>query len=227
MFVCGVSVWCVCVLPEAGWALMCCLWCCRTGLTCPALHLSCCLPRPTDNPMKKRGAHSVSACTSPHTNPRTPPPQVEKNTGQQYHTLLSLNDCLDLAVERCGIYFRKIEVRPTATDQLVMLLSSLEAMWAGQRKGSTAALNTSSGITATGNKGGSNNSRRGRGGGSSNKRRHNSPNPSAGTVNVSVCMSCIGRLARRVGLCGWGCQLSQFISLHGVLSAQGFKHSIP
>lgn len=120
-------------------------------------------------------------------------PQVEKNTGQQYHTLLSLNDCLDLAVERCGIYFRKIEVRPTAMDQVVMLLSSLEAMWAGQRKGRTAALKTSSGSTATGNKAGSS-SRRGGGGGSSNKRRHNSPNPSAGTGSVSVCVSCIGRL---------------------------------
>lgn len=130
---------------------------------------------------------STSHCLCLHLSTHQHPPQVEKNTGQQYHTLLSLNDCLDLAVERCGIYFRKIEVRPTATDQLVMLLSSLEAMWAGQRKGSTAALKTSSGSTTTANKGGGSNSRRGGGGGSSsNKRRHNSPNPSAGTGSVSV-----------------------------------------
>jgi hypothetical protein len=101
--------------------------------------------------------------------PGAPPPlQVEKNTGQQYHTSLSLNDCLDLAVERCGIYFRKIEIRQTHGEELVMLLSSLEAMWQGQRKGSTAALKTNSGSTGSGK-------RRGK--------RKQSPMPASGTVS--------------------------------------------
>lgn len=97
--------------------------------------------------------------------------QVEKNTGQQYHTKLSLNDCLDLAVERCGIYFRKIEIRQTDMEQQVLLLSSLEAMWQGQRKGSTAALKTNSGSTISGKKG--------------RAKRRQSPNPSNGVVSDS------------------------------------------
>jgi hypothetical protein len=94
--------------------------------------------------------------------------QVEKNTGQQYYTHLSLNDCLDLAVERCAIFFRKIEIRQTQAEDMVLLLSSLEAMWAGQRKGSTAALK-SGGSSSTGG-----NRRRGK--------RKQSPTPPNGTV---------------------------------------------
>lgn len=63
--------------------------------------------------------------------------------------MLSLSDCLDLAVERSAIFFRKIEVRQTRGEEMVILLSILEAMWQGQRKGSTAALKTSSSSTAT------------------------------------------------------------------------------
>jgi hypothetical protein len=100
------------------------------------------------------------------------PPQVEKNTGQQYHTSLSLNDCLDLAVERCGIYFRKIEIRQSHGYELAMLLSSLEAMWQGQRKGSTAALKTNSGSTGSGK-------RRGK--------RKQSPSPANGQVSETQC----------------------------------------
>lgn len=75
--------------------------------------------------------------------------QVENVARQQYHTLLSLNDCLDLAVERSAIFFRKVEVRQTRGEDMVLLLSILEAMWQGQRKGSAAALKTSSSSTAT------------------------------------------------------------------------------
>jgi hypothetical protein len=52
-------------------------------------------------------------------------------------------------VERCAIFFRKIEIRQTQAEDMVLLLSSLEAMWAGQRKGSTAALK-SGGSSSTG-----------------------------------------------------------------------------
>lgn len=69
---------------------------------------------------------------------------MEKNTGQQYFTMLSLNDCLDLAVERCAIFFRKVEIRQTRGEELVLLLSSLEAMWQGRRKGSSASIKSSS-----------------------------------------------------------------------------------
>lgn len=72
--------------------------------------------------------------------------QVEKKgTSEQRETLLSLNDCLDLAVERCAIYFRKVEIRQTREEEMVMLLSSLEAMWEGRRKGGSAVVKTSSG----------------------------------------------------------------------------------
>jgi hypothetical protein len=68
--------------------------------------------------------------------------------------MLSLNDCMDLAVERCAIFFRKIEVSKPCGPEMLGLLSTLMSMWLGQRKGSTAALKTSSGstATATGNK---------------------------------------------------------------------------
>jgi hypothetical protein len=67
--------------------------------------------------------------------------QVETNTGEQYHTALSLNDCLDLAVERCALFFRKVAVSgPHAPQDEARLLSSLEAMWQGRRRGSSAAL---------------------------------------------------------------------------------------
>lgn len=58
--------------------------------------------------------------------------------------MLSLNDCLDLAVERCAIFFRKVEIRQTRGEELVLLLSSLEAMWQGRRKGSSASIKSSS-----------------------------------------------------------------------------------
>lgn len=71
-------------------------------------------------------------------------------------------------MERCAIFFRKIEIRQTQAEDMVLLLSSLEAMWAGQRKGSTAALK-SGGSSSTG--------------GSRRKgKRKQSPTPPNGTV---------------------------------------------
>jgi hypothetical protein len=69
--------------------------------------------------------------------------QVMKNTGQEYPKLLSLNDCLDIAVDRSALFFRKVEVRQTQAEDVMLLLSSLEAMWAGQRQGSAATQATS------------------------------------------------------------------------------------
>lgn len=120
--------------------------------------------------------------------------QVEKNTGQQYHTMLSLNDCLDLAVERSAIFFRKIEIRQTCGEELVMLLSSLSAMWEGKRKGSSAAINkTSSGSNGNGNGGGGGNKRRG-------SKRKNSPFPSNSTVREIVAPKSSGCLASHSGM---------------------------
>jgi hypothetical protein len=61
------------------------------------------------------------------------PSQVEKEgwSGVSKPTtkLMSLNQCLGVAVERKAIFFRKVEIRQTHGTELVLLLSSLEAMW--------------------------------------------------------------------------------------------------
>jgi hypothetical protein len=53
---------------------------------------------------------------------------VEK-VGKPTTKLMSLNECLGVAVERRAIFFRKVEIRQTHGTELVLLLSSLEAMW--------------------------------------------------------------------------------------------------
>lgn len=61
------------------------------------------------------------------------PSQVEKEgwSGVSKPTtkLMSLNQCLGVAVDRKAIFFRKVEIRQTHGTELVLLLSSLEAMW--------------------------------------------------------------------------------------------------
>jgi hypothetical protein len=60
---------------------------------------------------------------------------VDDHTGaQQRRKRLSLSSCLDICVQRRAIFFRKVEIRQTRGEDLVMLLSSLEAMWMGRRK---------------------------------------------------------------------------------------------
>jgi hypothetical protein len=101
-----------------------------------------------------------------------------KNTGQEYPKLLSLNDCLDIAVDRSALFFRKVEVRQTQAEDVVLLLSSLEAMWAGQRQGSSATLATSKAS-----------------GGSSRRRgkRKQAPVAAMNSAVRSVPVACIGR----------------------------------
>lgn len=60
--------------------------------------------------------------------------QVDDHTDeQQRRKRLNLPDCLDYCVARSAIFFRKVEIRQTRGEELVMLLSVLEEMWAGRR----------------------------------------------------------------------------------------------
>lgn len=63
--------------------------------------------------------------------------QVEEGNGQQHFELQSLDDCLQLAVERCALFFRKVQVHKP--ENMALLLSRLEATWRAQHKGSSSS----------------------------------------------------------------------------------------
>ncbi|WIA30500.1 hypothetical protein OEZ86_000584 [Tetradesmus obliquus] len=65
--------------------------------------------------------------------------QVERHTGQQYFKRMSLRECLKVSVDRCAIFFRKVEMREEKGDggqQVQKLLEVLQQLWHG---GSSAA----------------------------------------------------------------------------------------
>eukprot|EP00879_Flechtneria_rotunda_P026193 GHRR01027913.1.p1 GENE.GHRR01027913.1~~GHRR01027913.1.p1 ORF type:complete len:147 (+),score=47.97 GHRR01027913.1:406-846(+) len=69
--------------------------------------------------------------------------QVEKHTGQQYSKMFSLNECLDICMERCALFFRKVQIRPQGDEKHAALLITLEKMWAGKRRKASNAITTS------------------------------------------------------------------------------------
>ncbi|KAF6259584.1 hypothetical protein COO60DRAFT_995842 [Scenedesmus sp. NREL 46B-D3] len=80
--------------------------------------------------------------------------QVERHTGQQYFKRMSLRECLKVSVDRCAIFFRKVEMQRQHGDEALRLLEALQPLWhgrsstarkRGKRKRGTSQLRSSKG----------------------------------------------------------------------------------
>ncbi|KAF8068441.1 PU1 [Scenedesmus sp. PABB004] len=70
--------------------------------------------------------------------------QVEKvHTGEQYFKLYSLRECLRTSVERCALFFRKVDIRDP--EQQAALLGMLEELWAGRGRAASRAASAGGG----------------------------------------------------------------------------------